>query len=153
MIGYYDWRPFLTFDSAAGTDNGEWLIGTSTAPTQGDLIYRIDSIHIKWTAAAATAGNRVPQVLYLDSDEDIIARAVADTEQAANGVRYWNFYTNAEMIANVRDTDYISAVLPDIILPNNWSLKVMDADSVAADSDILEIAILGRVATCSNVTT
>ncbi len=153
MIGTYAWRPFVTFDSAAGTDDGEWVFGTSAAPHGGSLIYHIDAVHIKWTTAAATAGNRVAQIRFLDSDEDIIARAVGDTLQPASKTFYWNFFCNAEMIANVRDSDYVSASLPDIILPNYWSMQVMDADSIAADSDIMEIAVIGRVATCLNVTT
>lgn len=157
--GGYEWRPFLLSDTAAGAANGEWVFGDSTSPTVGRLVYLIDSIRAKYTCTTATAGNRRLQILYQDSDEDIISRAIAGVNQAAadsatagSGVRYYNFFVGGQDMTAFVDTDHLTRTLPDIILPNSWSLKVLDCDSIAADSDLLEIFVLGRVANIRSVT-
>jgi hypothetical protein len=156
----YEWRPFLYSDTAAGAVDGEWVFGTSSAALEGNLIYRIDSIRLKLTSTTDSAGNRRLQILFQDSDEDIIARAIAgvshaaaDTAVAATRVRYYNFYVGAQDMTAFEDTDHLTRTLPDIILPNSWTMKILDCDSIAADSDKLEIFVLGRVAGIGSVTT
>ena len=160
MAADYEWRPFLYSDTAAGAADGEWVFGTSSAPTDGNLIYLIDSIRIQMTATTDTAGNRRLQVIYQDSDEDPIFRAVsavnqaaADSATAGSGVRYYNFFVGGQDMTSFVDTDHLTRTLPDIIMPNHWSMKILDCDSIAADSDKLEIFVLGRVAPVRSVTT
>jgi hypothetical protein len=157
----YEWRPFLYSDTAAGAVNGEWVFGTSSAPLAGNLIYKIDSVRLVLGTTTDTAGNRRLQILFQDSDEDLIAEATAGVNHAAGdsaadaGVRTrkYNFYIGAENKTSFVDTDLLTRTLPDIILPNHWSMKVLDCDSIASDSDKLEIFILGKVAGFRGVTT
>jgi len=155
-----EWRPFLYSDTAAGAVDGEWVFGTSSAPIAGHLIYVIDSVRIKMTTTTDVAGNRRLQILYQDSDEDVIFRSVsgvsqtdADSATAGSGVRYYNFFVGGQDMTAFVDTDHLTRTLPDIVMPNAWSMKILDCDSIAADSDKLEIFVLGRVATVRSVTT
>jgi hypothetical protein len=135
------------------------VFGDSLAPTAGNLVYLIDSIRIKLTTTTDTAGNRRLQILYQDSDEDIIGRAVSGVSQAAadsatvgSNIRYYNFFVGGQDMTSFVDTDHLTRSLPDIIMPNHWTMKILDCDSIAADSDDMEIFVLGRVASVRSVT-
>jgi hypothetical protein len=133
-----DWRPFYYNDST--------LVSTGDTISTGDnRIIRVSGIHIKYTASN-TVGNRTPVVRYTDSDGDIVLEVRGGAVTAASQVRYYNFGTSLSDLTSFTDTDHLTNALPDVWMPHNTNLVVLEESGLDPGSDLMELQVFGEIA-------
>jgi len=96
---------------------------------------------VKWIwvelTSAAAAGNRQMEIQILDDAADIIARLTAGIVQAASLTRYYLFAPNVTELTAFRDTDKLSTLMPEWVLPAGYAVRIWDNKAIAAAADTM----------------
>lgn len=130
---YDDWTPALTSDTGANDSDKKVTV---TASQQ----WRIKSIWVELTTTA-TVGDRQLVIEIQDDSDDVIAQIRAGAVQAASLTRYYLFAPNVTELTSFRDTDALTTILPDWVLPASYDIRVYDNNAVAAAADDMVIHI------------
>jgi len=94
---------------------------------------------VKWIwvelVSDANAGNRNIEIQIQDDAADVIARIAAGIVQAASVTRYYLFAPNVTELTTFRDTDKLSIIMPEWILPAGYVIRIWDNKAIAAGTD------------------
>ena len=133
-----DLSPDLQADEAPNDSDKSF-----TVPADTEWI--IKSIWIEYTSDG-NAGNRQLEVQIQDDAADVIAQVRVGIVQAATLTRYYMLAPHVTELAAFRDTDYLSTIMPEWILPAGYVVRVWDnkAISAAGDDMICQVMILSR---------
>jgi hypothetical protein len=126
------WDTFIVSDVTADDSDKSF-----TVPANYD--YRIANVFMS-LATTATAGNR-QMVLEITDGTNVIAQVRVGIAQAASLTRYYNMSRNMPELTAFRDTDYLSTLIPDILLKSGYVVRIYDKTAVAAAADDLSIRI------------
>lgn len=104
---------------------------------------------VKWIWAEFTTGagaNRQMEVQIQDDAADVIARIVAGIAQGAAITRYYLFAPNVTDLAAFRDTDKLTTIMPEWVLPAGYVIRIWDNAAVlpAADDLIVQCMVWKR---------
>jgi len=104
---------------------------------------------IKWIWVEFTTGagaNRQIEIQILDGAADIIARLVAGIAQGAGVTRYYLFAPNVADLAAFRDTDKLTTIMPEWVLPTGYAIRIWDNKAIlpAADDMIIQCQVWKR---------
>jgi hypothetical protein len=101
-----------------------------------------------WVELTTTAvvGNRQLEIQILDDAADTIAQVRVGAVQAASLTRYYMLAPHITELTAFRDTDYLSTIMPEWILPAGYQIQVYDNAAVdaAADDMIVQCMVLSR---------
>jgi hypothetical protein len=128
------WEPDLQADEAANDSSK-----TFTVPA--DTRWRVKWIWIEYTSTAV-AGNRQLEIQIQDDGADVIAELVAGAAQAASLTRYYLFAPNVTELTAFRDTDHLSTIMPEWILPTGYVVQVWDNAAVDAAADDMIVQMM-----------
>jgi len=133
-----DLSPDLQADEAPNDSDKSF-----TVPADTEWI--IKSIWVEYTSDG-NAGNRQLEVQIQDDAADVIAQVRVGIVQAATLTRYYMLAPHVTELAAFRDTDYLSTIMPEWILPAGYVVRVWDnkAISAAGDDMICQVMILSR---------
>lgn len=94
---------------------------------------------VKWIwvelVSDGNAGNRNMEIQIQDDAADVIARIATGIVQAANLTRYYLFAPNVTELAAFRDTDKLSTIMPEWVLPTGYIIRVWDNKAISAAGD------------------
>ena len=133
-----DLSPDLQADEAPNDSDKSF-----TVPADTEWI--IKSIWVEYTSDG-NAGNRQLAIEIQDDAADVIAQVRVGIVQAATLTRYYMLAPHVTELAAFRDTDYLSTIMPEWILPAGYVVRVWDnkAISAAGDDMICQVMILSR---------
>jgi len=123
----HDWTPGLSSDTAADDSDKKLTVPASTE-------WRVKSIWVELTTTA-TAGDRQIMVEIQDASDDVVAQVRAGIVQAASLTRYYLFAPTVTELAAFRDTDYLSTIMPEWVLPAGYDIRIYDKAAIAAAAD------------------
>lgn len=135
---YDDWTPSLQADEALNDSDK-----TLTVPA--DTQWRVKSIWVEFTSDA-TAADRQLVIEIQDAAADVISQTRAGVIQGASITRYYLFAPHVTELTAFRDTDFLSTVMPEWILPEGYIIRVWDNNviAVAADDMIIQCQVESR---------
>lgn len=119
-----DWQPIL--ESNVTTNSSSKVF---TVPAR--KIWRIKSIYIAMTSNASV-GNRQMAVDIRDGAGTVVARFEAGAVQAASLTRTYIFAPTVVNLTAFIDTAYLSTPMPEITLPQNFTIRCYDKTAVDA---------------------
>ncbi len=128
------WTPSLQADEAANDSDKSLTVPASTE-------WRVKWLWVE-LVSDANAGNRQVIVEIQDDSADVIAQIRAGIVQAENLTRYYLFAPNVTELAAFRDTDYLSTIMPEWILPVGYVIRVWDNNAIAAATDDMVIQLM-----------
>jgi len=128
------WTPSLQSDEAANDSDKTFTVPASTE-------WRVKSLWVEYTSDA-NAGNRQLAVEIQDGAADVIAQVRTGIIQAESLTRYYLFAPNVTELAAFRDTDYLSTIMPEWILPAGYVVRVWDKAAIAAATDDVVIQLM-----------
>lgn len=133
-----EWHPSLSSDENLNDSDKTFSVPASTE-------WRVKWIWVEYTSTAA-AGNRQLAIEIQDDAADVIAQVRVGLVQAASLVRYYLLAPNITELAAFRDTDYLSTIMPEWILPAAYVVRVWDKNAVAAAADdvIIQMQVEAR---------
>jgi hypothetical protein len=126
------WATYVVSDVAADDSDKSF-----TVPANYE--YKISNIFVTYISTA-TAGNR-QLVVEITDGTNVIAQARVGIVQTASLTRYYNFSKTMPELTAFRDTDYLSTMLPDLILPATYVVRVYDKAAIAAAADDMTVRI------------
>jgi hypothetical protein len=139
-------RGLVSLDLTPGLQSDEALNDsdkTFTVPALTEWI-------VKWLwvefTSTAVVGNRQLEIQLQDDAADVIGEFKAGAAQAASLTYYYMFAPQVGDLTAVRDSDYLSTPIPELILPASYVIRVWDNAAVdaAADDMILQCMVLAR---------
>lgn len=133
------WTPDLQSDTAANDSDKSLTVPASTE-------WLVHSIWVELTSTG-TAGNRQIVIEIQDDSADVIAQFRAGVVQAATNTYYYLFAPNVVDLTSVRDSDYISTPIPEMVLPAAYVIRVYDNNAVDAAAD--DMVVHARVSSRS----
>jgi hypothetical protein len=106
---------------------------------------RFKWIWVEYTSDVG-AGNRQLEIQVQDDAADVIGIVRAGAVQAASLTRYYLFAQQATELTAFRDTDLLSTIMPEWILPAGYVVRIWDnkAISAAGDDMIIQIGVETR---------
>jgi len=128
------WTPGLQSDENLNDSDKSFTVPASTE-------WRVKWIWVEYTSDAS-AGNRQLAIEIQDGAADVIAQIRAGIVQAASLTRYYLFAPHVTELAAFRDTDYLSTIMPEWILPASYVIRVWDNAAIAAATDDVIIQML-----------
>jgi hypothetical protein len=108
-----------------------------TVPAHNE--WHVDAVYVK-LATTATVGNRRIEVAIADTASNVVTYGVADTVLAASSTGYHFFSPEMPLDAGFT-AERIRAPLFDGWLRPGFTLRVYDNAAVAADSDVMTVAL------------
>ena len=132
------WSPSLQADEAAGDSDKSFTVPANTE-------WRVKWIWVEYTSDG-NAGNRQLEVQIQDGAADVIGEVKVGIVQAASLVRYYILAPHVTELTAFRDTDYLSTIMPEWILPAGYIVRVWDnaAISAAGDDVIIQMQVEAR---------
>jgi len=128
------WSPSLQADEAANDSDKSFTVPADTE-------WRVKSIWVEYTSSG-DAGNRQLAVDIQDGGADVIAQVRTGLVQAASLTRYYLFAPHVTELTAFRDTDYLSTIMPEWVLPAGYVVRVWDKDAIAAAADDVVIQLM-----------
>lgn len=129
-----EWEASLQTDETVDDSDKTFTVPVSTT-------WRLQSIWIELTTTA-TAGNRQLCIEIQDDSSDVIAQIRVGAVQAASLTRYYLLAPNVTELTSFRDTDYLSTLLPPLVLPAGYKIRVYDKAAVAAAADDMVVQMM-----------
>ena len=129
-----DWVPDLQDDEAANDSDK-----SITVPAGYE--WRIKWIWVE-LASTAVVGNRNMEIQIQDAAADVIARVVAGIVQAASLTRHYLFAPYVTELAAFRDTNYLSTIMPEWVLPAGYVVRVWDNKAIDAAADDMVVQMM-----------
>ena len=133
-----DMAPSLEADETADDSDKSFTVPADTEWT------------VKWLwvelVTSADVGDRQLEIQILDNAADVIGQVRASVVQAASLTRYYLLAPHVTELAAFRDTDYLSTIMPEWILPAGYQVRVWDNNAVAAAADdmVVQMQVLER---------
>lgn len=118
-----EWRAIQFADIAIDSSNKLF-----TVPANKEWL--IQSVRIAYTTNA-TVGTRQVELRYLDASNNVVAESIAGTTQAASLTYQYTYLLNGLDSIALRDSTYLSVVLPHIILPPAYQVRCLDNKAIA----------------------
>ena len=128
------WTPSLQADEAADDSDKTFTVPANTE-------WRVKWIWVEYISSG-DAGNRQLALEIQDAGTDVIAQMRAGIVQAASLTRYYLFAPHVTELTAFRDTDYLSTIMPEWILPAGYIVRVWDNNAVAAAADDVVIQLM-----------
>jgi hypothetical protein len=123
----------LYLSDTAANDNDKTF--TNSAHRQ----WNVKSIYVKMVTQT-DVGNRNMAVRFLDGAGATIGEFRAGAVQANATTRYYHFTPSATDLTGFRDTDFLSTPIPDIPLPKNFAVQVLDDNDIgSSDADDMSV--------------
>jgi len=133
-----DWTPILYSDEALNDSDKSF-----TVPAGYET--RFKWVWVEFTSDI-NAGNRQLEIQIQDGAADVIGIVRAGIVQAASLTRYYLFAQQVTELVAFRDTDLLSTIMPEWILPAGYIVRIWDnkAISAAGDDMIVQIGVEAR---------
>ena len=103
--------------------------------------WMVESIWVEYTSTAV-AGNRQLEIQIQDDAADIIAQVRVGVTQAASLTYYYLLAPHVTELAALRDTDYLSTIMPKWFLPTGYVVRIWDNNAVDAAADDMIVHML-----------
>lgn len=129
-----EWEPHLEADVAANDSD-------KTIAVPASYEWLLQSIYVEFTSTA-TAGNRQLTVEIQDGSANVIAIFKAGIVQAASITRYYQFSVGVVDLTSFRDTAYLTTPITELLLDEDYDIRVYDSATVDAAADDMEIQLL-----------
>jgi hypothetical protein len=121
-----EWKVKLVQDFTENSSNKLFTI-----PTLKEWIPQSIRIEANTTA---TLGNRQIEIIYLDDSSTLsgnkLAEAIAGVTQAPSSTIYYTYTLNGLDMVTARATNYISCVLPHVIMTAGMKIRVVDKNGI-----------------------
>lgn len=129
-----DWKPILRSDTTADDSDKSFTVPAGK-------IWRVKWVWVE-LISTATVGNRQMTIQLQDNTADIIGTIKAGAVQAASITRNYMFAPYAVNLTSFVDTSFLSTPIPELILPQNFVLRVFDSTAVAAAADDMVVHLM-----------
>ncbi len=128
------WTPSLQSDEDLNSSNKTFTVPASTE-------WRVKWIWVELTTTG-TGGDRQLEIRILDGAADVIAQVRAGAVQGASLPRYYLFAPHVTELTGFRDSDYLSTIMPEWILPATYVIRVWDNNAVDDEADDMIIQMM-----------
>lgn len=129
-----DWIPQKQSDTALNDSDKSFTVPAN----------RVWIVQWIWVELISTsdAGNRQITIQFQDNTSDVICEVRAGAVQAASVTRNYMFAPHLSDLTSFRDTTFLMTPLPNIILPQNYIVRVYDSTAVAATADDMVVHMM-----------
>lgn len=119
-----EWRAIQASDVTTNSSNKLF-----TVPTGKEWL--VQSARIAYTTNA-TVGTRQVEFRVLDASDNVVAESLAGVTQVASLTYTYDYNINGLDSIALRDSTFLSAVLPHLIIPAGFKIRLLDKKAIAA---------------------
>lgn len=118
-----EWRALQQADVTTNSSNKLFTVTTGKE-------WLIQSARIDYTTNA-TVGTRQLELRILDASDNVVCSSIASLTQAASLTYHYDYNINGLDSIALRDSTYLSVVLPHLILPAGYKIRFLDNKAIA----------------------